>query len=750
MRKRLAALALVYLAAHILLLPPSLEDLDSINFAFGVRHFDVAAHQPHPPGYPVFIALAKASTAALRALGVPAADVRGLALWSAIAGSLLVFLLFSLFRSLDGSARRAVWATLVVVAAPLFWFTALRPLSDMTGLALVVAAQALMMSVLFARAEIEADRPGAPLASPATRLAGGAALAGLALGVRAQSFVLTLPLLALAILIPAYPLSWRQRLIAPIAFAGGVLAWGIPLIVAAGGLGNYLAALGAQGGEDLAGVPILWTMRTKQVAKAALLTTYVWPWDSIVVAAIVLIVALVGLARIGWTRPRALIVLAVAFAPYAAFHPLFHDVANGRNAVPLLLPVAYLFVAGVDWAGRSALPIAAGALVAASLAFAIPASAKYAREGSPTFHALKDVAARASEPNVLGLHATYRRAVDWNPPLAESRMLKARHGTEWLRLVEHWRSHPDVPAWFVADPKRSDLALIDTQSRRVADAYRWPFPEAPYVGGARPGNADLIEMSPPGWMLDRGWSITAEAAGNATRDNLGPHVAPVVAWIRSRDSDATLIVGGRHLESGAPNVRLSITLDGAPIESWTVAPGYFVRRIELPAASLHRPAAYVPLAVKADAADGSGRLVRVALEQFDLQSAGVPMFAFDEGWYEPEYELLSGRAWRWMSERALLWVRPLGRDVTLRLAGESPLRYYDAAPTLRVMIGDRELAHFTPSSDFTHEVTLPDAALAAAAGRIIVTSDEHFVPAERGGPADRRHLAIRMYTVEVR
>ena len=50
--------------------PPTLEDLDSVNFALGVRHFDVAQHQPHPPGYPVFIALGKVGTSALARAGV--------------------------------------------------------------------------------------------------------------------------------------------------------------------------------------------------------------------------------------------------------------------------------------------------------------------------------------------------------------------------------------------------------------------------------------------------------------------------------------------------------------------------------------------------------------------------------------------------------------------------------------------------------------------------------------------------------
>ncbi len=43
LRTRLAALAALFLATHLAFLPPTLEDIDSINFAMGVRHFDVAA-----------------------------------------------------------------------------------------------------------------------------------------------------------------------------------------------------------------------------------------------------------------------------------------------------------------------------------------------------------------------------------------------------------------------------------------------------------------------------------------------------------------------------------------------------------------------------------------------------------------------------------------------------------------------------------------------------------------------------------
>ena len=64
--------------------------------------------------------------------------------------------------------------------------------------------------------------------------------------------------------------------------------------------------------------------------------------------------------------------------------------------------------------------------------------------------------------------------------------------------------------------------------------------------------------------------------------------------------------------------------------------------------------------------------------------------------------------------------------------GESPLRYFDAAPHVRVLIGDREVAAFDPAGDFDQTVTFPADLLAAANGRVVLESSKFFVP---GGTA---------------
>jgi len=764
LRNAIAALAIVFLAAHAPVLPPTLEDLDSINFALGVRHFDVAQHQPHPPGYPVFIAMGKASTAALRAAGIASPESRGLALWSAVAGAAVVFPLFALFLAIDGSERRAWWTTAVVALAPLFWFTALRPLSDTPGLAAAVLAQALAASAL------------AGLSRPRV-LVHAALAAGLAIGIRSQTLLLTLPLLAVALAWRPLALTLRDRLAVVAAFAVGVAAWGVPLIVASGGLASYAAALGSQAGEDLSGVVMLWNMRHSgggQVARVgvdALSHSFLWPWGHPLVGSLVVAVAIAGCVRVAVKAPRALGIIAVAFVPYAIFHLLFHEVVTTRYALPLVLPVAFFLVQGLDLGGPRIAAGGALALAAWSLWITIPATLLFGGSGSPAFRAFQDVVqaagADAGRPRVVAMHAVMRRAADWIGDSAGVRMVKARHGHEWLALVDAWRTDPGALVSYVADPRRTDLALVDPASRRGPVAYRWAFVEPPFVGGARPGDADVYAMRPPGWMLDRGWAITAEVAGVTAADGEGPQVKPSVAWIRTRSEAATLMIGGRHLVDGAPPVRISLSLAGAPLASFESAPGYFFHRIELPPGSLGsdrgqtgvRPgsdrsqlgsAGYLPLAVSSVAADGSTRQLAVGLEQFDLQSSGVPMVGAETGWYEPEYNPRTAQAWRWTSENAVLWVRPVGRNVTLTLTGESPLRYFDSAPTVIVVAGTRELARFKPSSDFTQSVVLPDAVLAASGGRVTINSDKVFVPAERGGPPDRRRLALRIYSFSVK
>jgi hypothetical protein len=724
LRSARAALVLLFLIAHLVWLPRTLEDLDSINFALGVRDFDVARHQPHPPGYPIFIAFAKASTGTLRAIGVDAPSSRGLAIWSAIGGAVALPGLLLFLRRIEGREALSLWTVVLVAACPLYWFTALRPLSDMLGFAAVAWTLALAAGQPSARA-----------------LFAGALLAGLAVGVRSQTAVLTVPFLAYATLTRRGGASRAATMTGVLAaFAVGGIAWGVPLLAASGGLTSYLQALNFQAGADFEGVAMLWTHHTRSDVLAALLDTFVWPWDwRIGIAVIVL--AIIGAVRIVLRSRSAAVALAVAFVPYAIFHLLFQETATTRYALPLVPVVAYAALAALEGLPGRAMQAAALGTAALSLTVIVPASSLYARDGAPIFRAFDDMATTAhggERVDLIGMHASARRPAEWAAPILPARVAKAPHGREWLTLVDEWRAHPSSRVWFAADPARSDLALFDPRARETARRYTWGFEELPFVGGARPDDIDWLHMGPPNWMLDRGWSITAEVGGVTARDHLGPAAAPAIAWLQRRADSATVVLGGRHIGAGTATV--NVRLNGAPLATFPVPSGFFLRELALPAGALDTAAAYVPLDVTS--------VGDVSLEQFDAQPSGVPMFGYDRGWFEPEFSAAQGHAWRWTSENSDLWIRPVGRRVTLRLSGENPLRYFKTPPHVRVTLGGREIAAFDPAGDFDEAVVLPADALETAHGRVTMQTSTFFVPGGAGG-GDQRHLALRIYRVSV-
>jgi hypothetical protein len=360
--KSILAIAAVYLAAHLAFLAPSLEDIDSINFALGLRHFDVAQHQPHPPGYPVYMAVGRTAKAILQLAAPSLRPLRieslALAIWSPFAGALALIAVFSVFRSLSSPAV-ALGATALLAASPLFWLCGSRPMSDMPGLALALCAQALFLKG-------STEKPKKP-----DLVWFGALVAGLAAGVRVQTACLTVPLFALAVYQRRHEgLVWiLTRPVAALAIGG--LAWAIPLMILSGGVERYLVALGSQAGEDFAWSGMLWTTPTPRRLIFALWETFVLPWNSVPLGVVMGVVALVGLLVAALRHRRAVLILALAFGPYAIFHLLFQETIHVRYAMPILPAIAWLAVCAVSVAGRVA-PALTGALIAAALWFAVP------------------------------------------------------------------------------------------------------------------------------------------------------------------------------------------------------------------------------------------------------------------------------------------------------------------------------------------------------------------------------------------
>ena len=759
----LVAVAVLFLATRGFLLPRSPDDLDSVNFALGIRQFDVAAHRPHPPGYPVLIGLAKATVATRQAVpGISSEpafmqEAQALGLLALIAGAMLIPVLPRLFLGFEapepssGSTFRAVAATGLVVASPLFWLTAGRPMSDVPGLLGTFAAMAMLAAAWRQQQAMTGSGTGLPSEASPTARSGrlivlGAFTAGLAIGVRSQVVWLAIPLLLVVLLTRAGRGAAGALLGASITLTFGVLLWAVPLVVASGGVGGYLAAVSVQAGEDFTDVGMLLFNPSPRRVAFALIDTFVGPWHAPWLGWTMVALGLVGVWAMLVQNRRGLLALLVAFVPYGVFHLAFHDTTYVRYALPLVIPVAYLAVWGLTALLRAAAPVVAAVLVIVALALSVPIGFAYAQEASPVYRAYADLAARVAEPGTVAMHHAVSRALRGESLPVRRLESPLRH--EWLEIARYWRQGGIGPVWLLADSTRTDIAAIDPASRRVVNTFRWGFPHLPLFKGLRPDEVDLLELRPPGWVALEGWALTPELAGVAFRDRKGPALGPIEAIVRGRAEPGILMIGGRNLgKSGDPDVRFTLTIDGRTIDTWTTPtdPAFFLRFRPLDPTALGGGEGFASLQVTAEAADGSARPVQAAVEQFDVQPTDAVVYGFDRGWHEQEFDPVRGRGWRWTSETAVTRIHHGGHDLRLTLEGESPLASFERPSGVTIRAGDAVLARAALADDFSLSVSVPAAALDRAGGELTLETDQTFLPADRRhGSADRRSLGLRI------
>jgi hypothetical protein len=740
-----AAVAVAFVAAHLPFLPPSLEDIDSINFALGLRHFDPALHQPHPPGYPLYIGLGHVSLAALSWLVPSLPDLRveavALAVWSLAGGALAIVAAAMFYRALEArfpdeaarvSPMVALGAAALLAVSPLFSISGVRPLSDTPGLALALLAQALIVR---------------GLASP-WWLVAGAFVAGLSGGIRVQSALLTVPLLV-GVLIAARH-TWTHRAFAVVAALAGGLSWGLPLLVLSGGLQAYLRALGSQAGEDFAWVDMLWAHPTPRLLALALYRTFALSWGDPRLGLIVTALAAVGVL-VALARARGMLgVLCLAFVPYAMFHLLLQETVTIRYALPLVPAIVWLATLALQLAGRVAVLLWT-AVAVSSVIVSVPTAIDYGQQAHPAFRAIVDMISEGEGVPPAGTYSDYAlyrslqaAAPEWLHPVPPVRQ------KEWLGPVEFFRGGGERTVWFLGDPLRSDMALFDPANVLTNEANPWRAAQHPEMGGVRPIGAVWHRIQPPGWMVGEGWSLAPEAGGRVRATHTGLDYRAIDAYVRRRPDPATFVIGGLHLgtASDAP-AELSVTLDGVTAETWEVpsesAGRPFVRFVRLPHGVPTGPGPYATLRVSARSLAPGRPVPEIAIRQFDLQSDGSrPLMAFSDGWFEDEYSPETGQRWRWTGARAQLRLAS-SRTVVLHVRGESPLKYVGSAPTVRIAAGSRVLGTFHPSSDFSWRVTVPADALIESNGVVTIETDRTYLPGAAEGTNDARTLGLRIF-----
>jgi hypothetical protein len=196
----------------------TLYNWDSVQFALALNEYDVVKHQPHPPGYILYVVLGRLVNAWLQ-------DPTAAYVLLAVGFSgLTTFVVYYLARAIYDRDTALAAATLLAVS-PLFWFYG--------SVGLTYAGEALFASIVayFAFRALEGSRTDGWLA---------AGYLGLAGGMRQSLLVLLLPLWLGASFVGLRRL--RPVAVGLAIMSTTVLTWFVPMIWLTGGLDRYVAA----------------------------------------------------------------------------------------------------------------------------------------------------------------------------------------------------------------------------------------------------------------------------------------------------------------------------------------------------------------------------------------------------------------------------------------------------------------------------------------------------------------------------
>jgi len=208
------SLFIVSFIPRIIYISHYLDEWDSINFALGVKDFNIMAHQPHPPGYPSYIFIARCFDLFLNNVTAT------LNLMSVIFGSLLIIFIFLLARELFGYKVGLVSAAIAAFIPAMFVFSEVA-MSDIVFACFFTACIYLLIKGL------KDDR----------YLFFGAFLTGFTIGIRPPDCVI---ILIICLLVFYWKKSIAKGAYSLVFLGMGILTWLIPVSISCGSLTKYI------------------------------------------------------------------------------------------------------------------------------------------------------------------------------------------------------------------------------------------------------------------------------------------------------------------------------------------------------------------------------------------------------------------------------------------------------------------------------------------------------------------------------
>ncbi|MEO6965250.1 MAG: hypothetical protein ABI076_05050 [Acidobacteriaceae bacterium] len=194
-----------------------LYDLDSVNFALGIKHFDPRVYQPHPPGYFLYVCLGWLVNAGLHNANL------ALVVLSIAASCGVIVLIYRMALDWFG-LNAARFAAILFLVSPLAWFHG--------TVALTYSVEAFF-SALLGYLCWRVYKGSWAWIVPAGLVLGVSA------GIRQSSLLFLAPLFLFSL---RYATA-RKRWMGLIALMLALIAWFLPMIWASGGVDAYFGAL---------------------------------------------------------------------------------------------------------------------------------------------------------------------------------------------------------------------------------------------------------------------------------------------------------------------------------------------------------------------------------------------------------------------------------------------------------------------------------------------------------------------------
>jgi hypothetical protein len=342
----LALLTAVFAFVQFRIAPLSVWEFDESLFIGAIERYEPLVHHPPPPGYPLFIGVAKLVNAVV---GDPFRSLVLLSAVSSVAGLVLFALAFSV---VSGSRLIGIAGSLLFYVSPAMLVHSTLPQSDAGGLMMLALA-------LWTGARVTADaETRGPLAAAAVFAAAAAATVGM----RPQFSIFIVPFLIATLFLVR---EWRVRFVIVGVFGVACLGWLLPLAAATGGMSEMLAWQSQQAAyfahHDAE------VSRTGRSVLDIVLRFTAHPWGPKWLAVPVFALAAAGAVATLRERRRRAIPLLSAAAVYLLFALAMMDPADGvRYALPSVVATAYLAAVGArTLTGRLQPELAVPLLVAA-------------------------------------------------------------------------------------------------------------------------------------------------------------------------------------------------------------------------------------------------------------------------------------------------------------------------------------------------------------------------------------------------